>query len=151
VPSGDGQFFELGDHRGWGKVASAQNGGAFLLAETVADPDGGVPPHIHTLEDEAFFILSGRFALQIEGHSIEAGPGDTVFAPRNLMHTWRCISDTPGKFLLTISPGENFETFIGEISKVSSSPAECLEDPAAAAAFMNIAQRHGIEMIPAIK
>jgi quercetin dioxygenase-like cupin family protein len=151
VAGEQGHFFELGDHRGWGKVSSTQNGGTFLLVETEADPNGGVPPHIHSREEETFFILSGRFALMIDGRMIEAGPGDTVFAPRNRMHAWRCISETPGRFLLLITPGANFEAFAAEMAMKAVVPAEAMENAAVAAEFMEITSRYGIEMLPAIK
>lgn len=151
VPAGQGQFFDLGDHRGWGKVGSPHNGGAFLLAETHVDPDGGVPPHVHRREDETFYILEGRFALQAGDRTIEAGPGDTVFAPRDLMHTWRCVGEAPGRALLLVTPGANFETFAGEMAQRNLVPARDMADPALAAQFMALAAQHGIEMMPPIK
>lgn len=151
VPAGDGLYFDLGDHRGWGKVSSAQTGGAFLLAEVEADPQGGVPPHVHSREEETFFILSGRFVLLVGDNRIEAGPGDTVFAPRNLMHTWRCISETAGRLLLAITPGANFEAFAGEMAKRRMVPDDAMNSRLAAAEFMATTERYGIEMLPAIK
>ena len=151
VPAGQGQFFDLGDHRGWGKVGSPHNGGAFLLAETHVDPNGGVPPHIHRREEETFYILEGRFALQVGDQTIKAGPGDTVFAPRDLMHTWRCVGETPGRFLLLITPGANFEAFAGEMPQRNLVPARDMADPTLAAQFMALTEQYGIEMLPPVK
>jgi mannose-6-phosphate isomerase-like protein (cupin superfamily) len=151
IPAGQGQYFDLGDHRGWGKVGSAQTGGSLLLAEAEADPHGGVPPHTHSREDETFFILSGHFAMMVGGRMIEAGPGDTVFAPRNLMHTWRCVGETPGRLLAVITPGANFEAFSVEMAMNGVVVDAAMADPAAAAEFMAISERYGIEMLPQIK
>src|SRR5687767_7820170 len=88
VPAGTGPYVELGDHRGHIKLSARSTGGAFLLVDTEVDPGGNVPPHIHRREDETFHILEGRFVFRVDEQTISAGPGDTVFAPRNLAHTW---------------------------------------------------------------
>jgi quercetin dioxygenase-like cupin family protein len=151
VPAGEGPYFDMGDHRVWGKVGSAQTGGAFLLAEVEADPGAGVPPHIHSREDETFFILSGRFALAVGDRMIEAGPGDTVFAPRNLPHAWQCVGETAGRLLALITPGANFEAFSAEMAAGGALVGDAMATPASAAAFMAITARYGIEMLPQIK
>jgi quercetin dioxygenase-like cupin family protein len=151
VPAGAGPYVDLGDHRGHIKVSAQSSGGDFVLAETEADPQGGVPPHIHTREDETFYILSGRFAIQIGEQTIEAEPGDTVFAPRNIAHAWYCVSDTPGRFLLLITPGANFEAFAIAMAQRGFVPAAAMADPAVAAEFMALTERYGIQMLPAVK
>jgi quercetin dioxygenase-like cupin family protein len=151
IPAGGGLFFDFGDHRGWGKISSAQNGGAFLLAESEADPGGGVPPHIHTQEDETFYILSGRFALMVGGEMIEAKPGDTIFAPRNRAHAWHCLGETPGRLFAIITPGANFEAFATEMATRGLSPETAMADPQVAVEFRKTSERYGIQMLPAIK
>ena len=49
----------------WGVVGSVyailaegeQTGGQYTLVEAFVPPDGGPPPHTHTREDEAFYLL----------------------------------------------------------------------------------------------
>src|SRR4028119_2270429 len=103
-----GEWFDLGDHRGRPLVSSAQSNGAFLLAETEVDFLGGVPPHIHTREEETFYILEGEFEIGIGDETILAAPGDTVFAPRDISHHWRCTSANGGRLLIFVTPGANF-------------------------------------------
>ncbi len=148
VPHGMGPFFDLGDHRGWVKVSSLHNNGAFLLAEMEAEPGGGVPPHIHTLEDETFQILAGRFEIMIGEHTIEVGPGDIIFAPRNIKHSWYCIGDEPGRAILLVTPGANFEAFAGEMAGRGMVPAEAMREPKTAESFLTLTRQHGIEMLP---
>jgi quercetin dioxygenase-like cupin family protein len=148
VPDGTGPLADLGDHRARIKVSARDTDGAFLLADTDVDPQGGVPPHIHDREDETFYILAGRFAIEVGEQSIEAGPGDTVFAPRGIPHTWRCISDTPGRFILLITPGANFEAFAIEMGRHGFVPAAAMADPALAAEFIALTSRYGIQMLP---
>src|SRR5882757_8675154 len=41
------------------KATSESTGGAFGLLEASVPPGGGPPPHVHTREDEAFYLLDG--------------------------------------------------------------------------------------------
>jgi quercetin dioxygenase-like cupin family protein len=149
--AGQGPFVELGDHRAHVAVSARDTGGAFALAVTAADPDGGVPPHIHTREDETFYILEGRFAAMVGGRAIEAGPGDTIFAPRNVPHTWRCISPQGGKLLVMLTPAANFEAFAIEMAQRGCDPQADMTDPTKRAEFMALCERYGITMLSPIK
>lgn len=107
-----------------------------------------MPPHVHTREDEVFYVLSGRFAFVIGDRAVEAGPGDCVLAPRHLPHTWRCLGPEPGRLLSLITPAANFQAFILAMAQVSgiapSDPASLDINKALA-----LSARHGIEMLPA--
>ena len=138
-------------HRIFSKVSTRDTGGAFAVGEVVAEKKGGVPPHIHSREEETFYVLDGRFEFQIGDETIEAGVGDTVFAPRDLMHTWRCVGETPGRFLLFITPGADFEAFANEMAQRNLVPARDMADPTLAAQFMALTEQYGIEMLPPVK
>jgi quercetin dioxygenase-like cupin family protein len=146
TPSGEGRVFDAGDH--WGRIAisSEQSGGAFSLFTMEVAAQGGPPPHVHTLEDETFHIHKGRFEFWVDGETICAGPGDTVFAPRHIPHTWRCISDEGGRAMVLVTPGENFESFFLEMSArglLAEPPS-----PKAIATLCSLAERHGLRMLP---
>lgn len=147
VPAHGGQFFDLGDHRGWGKVGSAQTGGALLLGESEVDPYGGVPSHLHRYEDETFVVLEGCFSLAIGDYTREVGPGDIAFAPRQIPHSWRCISETPGRMLAVITPGANFEAYVTEMATQRLSPGQAAIDPTVAAEFLALAERYGMTFL----
>jgi quercetin dioxygenase-like cupin family protein len=140
----EGGWIELGDHRGRPIVASEHTAGSMVLAEVQADFLGGVPPHIHSAEDETFHILEGRFSIGIAKEALFAGPGDTVFAPRGISHTWRCMSEEGGRLLLLITPGENFERYIRKVAEHSAVPG----DPSSMAAIVALSNAHGITMLP---
>lgn len=67
-------------------ATAAQTDGQFYLHEALIPPGGGPPPHIHTREDEAFYILSGTLSLEVEGRRHQAGSGTFVWAPRHQKH-----------------------------------------------------------------
>ncbi|RYG70539.1 cupin domain-containing protein [bacterium] len=138
-----GDWINLGDHRGRSLISSAQSGGTILLAEVEADFLGGVSPHIHTMEDESFYILEGRFSVGVGDQQLFAGPGDTVFAPRDVSHTWRCMSENGGRLLLLVTPGENFEKFIVKMA----GQAAMANEMTTFAAICAIAESHGMTML----
>jgi quercetin dioxygenase-like cupin family protein len=151
TPAGQGRYVDLGDHRSRVAVSSRDSGGAFAMGITDVDYEGNVPPHVHAHEDETFYVLKGRFAVTVGGRAIKAGPGDTIFAPRNLPHTWCCISPGGGKLIILITPSANFEAFVMEMARRGSDPAADMADPARRAAYMALTERHGISMLPQVK
>src|ERR1700754_3843878 len=42
------------------KAPPEPTAGAFALVEASVPPGGGPPPHLHTREDEAFYLLDGE-------------------------------------------------------------------------------------------
>jgi mannose-6-phosphate isomerase-like protein (cupin superfamily) len=46
------------------KARSAKTVGTFSLWEAVVSPGAGAPPHTHTNEDEAFYVLSGELLIE---------------------------------------------------------------------------------------
>ena len=45
--------------------AGEQSGGAYFAMEAFVPPGGGPPPHIHTLEEETFYVLDGRCGFRV--------------------------------------------------------------------------------------
>jgi len=45
--------------------------------------------HHHAVEDQVFFVLSGRLGARVEsGEVLEAGPFEGIMMPRGVVHTW---------------------------------------------------------------
>jgi mannose-6-phosphate isomerase-like protein (cupin superfamily) len=45
--------------------------------------------HKHDTEDEFFYVVEGRFLIDLEGRSVELGPGQGFMVPRGVMHCTR--------------------------------------------------------------
>ncbi len=73
----------------------------------------GPPLHRHERCDEIFVILEGRYEFCIGDARVQVGPGDTIFAPRAIPHSFRVIAGARGRALLTTLPGD-FESFFSE-------------------------------------
>ena len=90
------------------KITAAESAGAFLVAEMDAEPNVGPPLHMHSFEDELFMIHEGQVEFRVAGDTILAEAGDTVWAPRNVPHTFKTV--TKARFTV-IATGGNFEAF----------------------------------------
>jgi mannose-6-phosphate isomerase-like protein (cupin superfamily) len=120
---------------------------SYSLIESQA-PSGSMPPlHVHHGHDEVFYVLEGRLSIHLPGRTIELGPGECAFAPRELPHTYRVESGEDARVLVATTSGE-FAGFVGETSLPAEgdgyAPAEVLPAPPELVA---VAARHGIEVL----
>src|SRR5437867_13113349 len=81
----------FGDSLRWiiGEEATAD---AYSLHERTAPPGAASVPHIHSRVSEAFYVLEGEFTFELDGRTVNAGPGDYVHAPASVSHAWRVTS-----------------------------------------------------------
>jgi quercetin dioxygenase-like cupin family protein len=89
---------------------AADTGGGYSLMEVTAWPGGEPPPHIHTREDEAFYVLDGTWTFRCGGTITEAGPGTFMFMPRGLMHGFTA-HDESCRALVIMTPAGLEEAF----------------------------------------
>lgn len=79
--------------------------GAYSLFE-YAVPGGvnGPPPHVHTREDESFVCLTGKLEVTLGGTVYVIGPGDYLFLPRDVTHTFRNPFEEESRVMSVVSP-----------------------------------------------
>src|SRR5882724_9810403 len=58
----------------------------FDVIEATVPPGQGTPAHVHSEEDESFYVLEGTFAFLVGDKVITAGQGSYLFGPRNVPH-----------------------------------------------------------------
>jgi quercetin dioxygenase-like cupin family protein len=121
------------------KVRSEQSNGTLGAFETVTAPGEGPPLHVHPEMDEVLYILEGRFRFKLEDDFAEAAPGAFVFIPRGVVHTWQCIGEGPGRFLVIVTPA-GFERFFERFEEV----AEAMDRHDA---FRNLGREVGMEVV----
>jgi quercetin dioxygenase-like cupin family protein len=122
------------------KVDGSKTGGTMTVVESVVPPASGPPRHVHSREDETFYVISGRFKLAHGEHEMEAGPGQVIFMPRNVTHTYKNISGEPARLLVTITPA-GFEGFFREVSKRQLSPPKDMKEINA------VAEKYGLKFV----
>ena len=126
---------------------SADTDGQFALIEVKGQSGGEPPRHVHTNEDELFYVMEGRLKVFRGGETIALGPGESVFLPRNVPHTFKIVSDDV-RALVYITPG-GFEEYFRELGQ----PATTLEPREVATrpdiqTIMRVAGRFGITFLP---
>lgn len=88
----------------------------FGLIEHPIVPRGlAAPMHRHSREDEYSFILEGRWGFQLGDEVVYGEPGDLVYKPRGVWHSFWNASDGPARLLEIISPS-GFEHYFDELS-----------------------------------
>jgi quercetin dioxygenase-like cupin family protein len=86
--------------------------GAFFLVEAMLAPGTEPPPHVHSREDELFYVLEGEFDVYVGEQAFKVETGECVFLPRFKPHAW--VIRTPRLRLLTLfTPGGMEEAFRG--------------------------------------
>jgi mannose-6-phosphate isomerase-like protein (cupin superfamily) len=97
--------------------------GAFLLVQGTLVPGTEPPPHVHSREDELFYVLEGKFDLYVQAEIFTVETGQCVFLPRLKPHAF--IIRSPRIRLLTLVTPAGLE----EVFRDMSTPAERLEAP----------------------
>jgi quercetin dioxygenase-like cupin family protein len=96
------------------KAGVASTSGAFTLIESRTD--GGAPLHVHTREDEYFYVLDGTISVQIGNETFEAGARSFVFLPRSVPHSWDVVGDEATLLMMTVPA--MLDTFLAEFHAV---------------------------------
>lgn len=123
------------------RIHGSETGGVLSVVESVDAPQSGPPPHIHHREDETFQVLEGDYEFTVAGKTLSAGPGTTLFAPRGIPHTYRCVGNSPGKLSVTLTPA-GFERFFEEVGAMT--PQEQQDIPR----VIQLGAKYGLEFLP---
>ena len=104
------------------KATAAETGGSFSLWEAVFPPGAGAPPHTHTREDEAFYVLSGELVFEFEGEPAprRVGPGGFFFGARDRRHAVRNVSDQPARVLILSAPSCGLDQMFAELDAATA-------------------------------
>jgi quercetin dioxygenase-like cupin family protein len=78
--------------------------GKYALWEAIVTPGGGPPPHVHSREEEGFYVLEGEITFQIGERRIVASAGMFANMPVGTPHSFKNASDRPAKMLISVAP-----------------------------------------------
>jgi mannose-6-phosphate isomerase-like protein (cupin superfamily) len=129
------------------KATTESADGRLALLENLTSPGGGPPPHIHTREDEFFYVLDGSFEIRIGDEVHALGPGGFAYVPRGTVHNFRNTADSPSRILVGFTPG-GMEGFFRESGRPATDdgPAPPV-DQDEIARTMAAAPRYGLEAV----
>jgi quercetin dioxygenase-like cupin family protein len=103
------------------------------------EPGVGIPPHIHTKEDEIFRVIKGQIEIMVDGKTTVLNEGDIAFAPKNIPHSWKVVGTEKAKMITSAFPA-GIEFMFKELSELPEGPPD----------FPKVAEicgRHGITFV----
>jgi quercetin dioxygenase-like cupin family protein len=103
------------------KARAEDTGGALGLVEATLYRGFGPPLHVHSREDEAFYVIEGEVRFRQGTEDFVGGPGSWVWGPRGVPHTFKVESES-ARALILVTPGGFERMFeVGGVP-VSASP-----------------------------
>jgi quercetin dioxygenase-like cupin family protein len=141
VRDGEGEALATPEGKGVIVVSEHDTAGDFALGWINIAPLGGPSYHVHRCEDEVFIVESGSFEYSSCGQRLRAEVGDVIWLPRDVAHSFRCVSNEAGRLLCMVVPGE-FVNYFRE-------SAELFRNGQITEASVNeLSTRYGIQFLP---
>ncbi len=95
-------------------AGTTDNNGAFDLTITKMRRGTEPPPHVHSREDELFYLLSGEIRVYVEGEVFPVTAGECVFLPRRKPHAFLITSEEVHMIALLVPGG-----FLDAVNKMN--------------------------------
>lgn len=141
IDTGDGERFHVLGHDIRATLTAAQTAGEYYTFECLTPPGVGIPPHVHSQEDEIIQVADGEFEITLDGKTQPAKAGALLHFPRRIPHGFANVGATTGKTLWTVIPGAGFEKFFGELAALPKGPPDLAKVAA-------IFSKYGMEVLP---
>jgi mannose-6-phosphate isomerase-like protein (cupin superfamily) len=78
--------------------------GKYALFEALVSPGGGPPPHVHSREEEGFYVLEGEITFLIGDQRLVASAGMFANVPVGTPHSFKNESGKPARMLISLAP-----------------------------------------------
>jgi quercetin dioxygenase-like cupin family protein len=75
-------------------LATEATGGAISAVIGWHEPGEDPRDHVHSSQEEIFYIIDGIYELSVGERTEAVGPGTIVFIPRNVVHRFKKLGDT---------------------------------------------------------
>jgi len=122
---------------------------AFFQFEAIVPKGGGPPPHVHSREDESFYIVSGSLEILLGDNTYHAKRGDFVYVPRGTVHRFKNVgSDTAVQLVTFVPSGMEgfFREVFPEVKDRNAAPPPVTEE--LIRRMNEAAPKYGLEMVP---
>lgn len=125
-----------------------ETNGAYALWEATVFPGGGPPLHVHSREEEGFYVLEGEITFTVGEERIVAAPGTFANMPVGTPHSFKNEGERPARMLISVAPAGLEQMFLevgqpveaGAVSAPPPSPEEIGQ-------LLEAAPRYGIEIL----
>lgn len=149
IQPGEGKSFWVGTSLVKCKAESVITQGWFSLFEVIDQPQNGPPIHVHHRDDEAYYILEGKYEIyRANEPPSKATTGSFIYFPKGVAHTYKNVGKDPGRMLVVNTrPGlERFVEEVGQPATDTSSPLIHAQAPDFGK-MIEITQKYDIEII----
>lgn len=128
---------------------AAQTEGHYSLVEAATAPGAFTPPHVHSADAEAFYVLEGEYEVFRDGEISRHGPGAFVYMPRGTAHGFRNAGPETARMLVINVPGGLHEQFFLAAGEPAAGPL-AFPPPQAPdiPKLIEVAGRYGITLLP---
>jgi quercetin dioxygenase-like cupin family protein len=124
ISGGKGRFNEttrLGLNANDIKVSKKDTDNSLSIFEYTGYEKSGPPLHLHFSQDEIFQVTEGSYRFVVGKEQMLLNPGDTIFLPRNIPHTWIQLTDH-GKLTYMVQPAGTMEEFFRAMGALTKLP-----------------------------
>lgn len=106
------------------KISGSDTDGDLLIFEQTSLSQGkGTPLHVHTSQDEIFYIIEGVYKFQVGDDKYDLKTGDSIFLPRQVPHAWTQVSEK-GKMTVIMQPAGKLENFFVTMAGLDHEPSK---------------------------
>lgn len=114
VKPGDGiSIWWMGEGRMTFPAVSEETGGEYAFWLDHPPPGTGPPKHVHSREEEGFFVIKGTLELQAGRLHETVSDGAFFAAPRGIPHEWRNVGDDTAELITFVARGGMEGLFLG--------------------------------------
>lgn len=124
--------------------------GRYAIFEATVPPGGGPPLHVHSREDEGFYILEGEITFRVEGQSVVGHAGTFVNLPPGVRHKFSNESPRIARMLILVSPAGLERMFQEAGTTLSEGEVAPPLSPEEIQRFLSAAPRYGITIFPPV-
>lgn len=136
---GQGTRYEARGSEMWFKAVGSDTTGRFSLMERTLPAGGRMPPpHRHTGNDEAYFVLDGAVEFRVEEAVFTGTPGTFVLVAAGERHTFGNTSDAAARLLVLHAPA--LDRYFADLERLWAS-----DEAPDRRAETDLMRRHGME------
>ena len=121
------------------KLIGSDTGNQIVEWVDNVEPGVGIPPHIHTKEDEIFRVIKGQIEIMVDGKTTILNEGDVAFAPKEIPHSWKVVGTEKAKMITSAFPA-GIEHMFQELAKLPAGPPNFEK-------VSEICAKHGINFV----
>ncbi|MGB5420306.1 cupin domain-containing protein [Algibacter sp.] len=121
------------------KLVGSDTGNQIVEWVDNVEPGVGIPPHIHTKEDEIFRVIKGQIEIMVDGKTTILNEGDIAFAPKEIPHSWKVVGTEKAKMITSAFPA-GIENMFKELAKLPAGPPDFEK-------VSEICAKHGINFV----